>query len=553
MRSPLRVPAVALLAAAALGTAAAAQCPPAVLTVPSGDHEDEYGDSVAIDGDVLVVGNPRRLINLYDGDSVAVFRRTVAGWTHEATLAPSDQGSAVDYGESVAVAGDTILIGDPGQDGATVVTGAAYVVERIGGQWVETQKLFEVGGGTYDQFGYAVALSPEGDRAVIGVPHFNTAGRVLVYERQGASFALTATILDPWGFGFSGAGWNFGASVDVEGDRLVIGNPMAQGGSFPTHGAAYVYGLDAGTWKLEANLSSTSSYSMGASVALSGDVVVVGAPGDGWSFPSTPYYNRVHPYRLVGGQWTLESLTPVPPTSGSHVGWSVAVDGDLLAFGEPFASGQGTQTGRVHAYRHDGSQWVGIAIHDGAAAFDQLGRGVALSEGYVAMGAPEAYTGAAPGLAPPFHYSKGPGRVEVAPLPLGGDLFGDVAAVSLLAGGAQGLALSTCPPQPDAQYLLLGSLSGTSPGIPVDGVVLPLAFDTYTTWLLSNPSPAHLPGSFGTLDAAGAAGTTLTVPAGSPAAWAGAVFQHAFAVISMAGGTPQVVQVSDAAALALVP
>jgi hypothetical protein len=528
---------------------AVAQCPPTVHVPAVVDGEDEFGASVALDGDVLVAGNPRRLKAFFDGDSAVVWRRVSGSWVEEAELLPSAPGGAVNFGHAVAVAGDTILVGDPGADGAAHFTGAVHVFEHSGGQWAETQKLFEAGGKDSDQFGFAVALTADGDRAVIGAPHFVDAGRVLVYERQGGVFTLAATILDPSAFGFAGSGWNFGSSVDVGGDRIAIGNPLSKSGPFVANGAAYVFELEGATWKQKAKLSPTNGVRTGVSIALSGDVLAVGAPGDSGEYPSIPSTNRVFVYRRSGSSWSQETLASPSPSSGAHVGWSVDVDGELLAYGEPTAT---SQAGRVRVHRFDGTAWQPLATFDGGAADDQLGRGVALAAGLVALGAPQAHTGAVPGFGTPLTTSKGPGEVWVAPVPQGPDLFATPDVLSLATGGTQTLALTTCPAKPGELYLLLGSLSGTSPGIPVDGLVLPLALDPYTLYLLANPNPPHLPGSFGTLDGTGAGSAQLLLPAGSSPGWAGAVFHHAFAVLAVAAG-PQVVQVSGAAGLTLVP
>lgn len=111
-------------------------------------------------------------------------------------------------------------------------------------------------------------------------------------------------------------------------------------------------------------------------------------------------------------------------------------------------------------------------------------------------------------------------------------LTGDVASVSISAGGSQSLQLDAGAANAGATYLLLGSLSGTQPGFPIDSVVLPLNVDPYTDLTLTQPDPP-LTGSLGVLDAGGQAGATFTIPGGVlSASTVGLVFHHAYLLLS---------------------
>ena len=116
-----------------------------------------------------------------------------------------------------------------------------------------------------------------------------------------------------------------------------------------------------------------------------------------------------------------------------------------------------------------------------------------------------------------------------------GGLAGDAAGVSIAAGGVQNLALDAGPAEGGRPYLILGSASGTSPGTPVDSLVLPLNLDPYTNFTLGNANSAVLPGSFGFLDPAGTAEASFQLPAGvlAPTA-AGTQLHHAFLVVDVA-------------------
>jgi hypothetical protein len=128
--------------------------------------------------------------------------------------------------------------------------------------------------------------------------------------------------------------------------------------------------------------------------------------------------------------------------------------------------------------------------------------------------------------------------------------------LSLAAGGTQTMLLNAGPAQALRLFLLLGSSSGTSPGLPVDGVVLPLVIpDPYFTFTLSNPNTPPLGNSFGTLTATGQSIASFVVPAGSSPTFAGVTLNHAYVVFDTTStpGSPTVAFASNPVDLTLVP
>jgi hypothetical protein len=127
-------------------------------------------------------------------------------------------------------------------------------------------------------------------------------------------------------------------------------------------------------------------------------------------------------------------------------------------------------------------------------------------------------------------------------------LISDTPQISVSSGGTQNLSLDAGPPHAGQIYLVLGSLTGTSPGIQVDGLTLPLVFDSYTvdTLLLANQGSWQQ--TFGFLDGTGQASAALVPPDGSPPGPAGAVLYHAAAVF---GPTLTVVFTSNPVLLSL--
>ena len=133
---------------------------------PTETAYDWFGRSVALDGDTAVIGASGDDDNGEDSGSAYVFTRTAGVWTEQAKLLPSDGASDYSFGGSVALDGDTAVIGSTPEFG-----GSAYVFTRIGNVWTEQAKLGPLDCATVGGFGRSVAL--DGDTAVIASQGFD--------------------------------------------------------------------------------------------------------------------------------------------------------------------------------------------------------------------------------------------------------------------------------------------------------------------------------------------------------------------------------------------
>jgi hypothetical protein len=243
---------------------------------------------VAIDGDTIVVGAwaDYTAAGPYAG-SAYVFTRTGSTWSQQDHLFVDD---AVAYGYwfgySVAIDGDTIVVGAIWADSASgsPVTGSAYVYTRIGGTWSLQKQLSADDAATDDLFGSSVAI--DGDTIVMGAMGDETAagdfaGSAYVFTRsesiwvpwvqQAHLFADDAT-----------AGDFFGESVAIDGNTLVVGSPQINTAGDNT-GSAYVFTRRGGTWSQYAQQFADDAAAgdrFGESVALDGDTLIVGAFND---------------------------------------------------------------------------------------------------------------------------------------------------------------------------------------------------------------------------------------------------------------------------------
>ncbi len=303
---------------------------------------DYFGTSIALDADCLVVG--ARYGGL-DGDGQAyVFRRTGTSWTEEAILTPSTPGP-YGFGESVSVDGDELLVGG---------FQAAYFFRRSGGAWTETAKVTSPAPGGGAHFGGAVSL--HGDYAVVGdgwegggAPH---RGSACVYQRAGATWDPVLPVLTaPDAIDYD----QFGSSVAIHGDRLIIGAPGVNAAGVNESGVAYVFVRAGASWGLEQKLESQaidlphSVFSFGATVSLTRDFALVGNPTDHHPYPGA---GAVHLFQRSGSRWARVSpvLRAVNGYQFDYYGHAVSVSDAGAFVGAPDVRVSDYREGLVYAY-----------------------------------------------------------------------------------------------------------------------------------------------------------------------------------------------------------
>jgi len=127
-------------------------------------RDDQFGDSVAVDGDTIAIGADEDDDKGDKSGSVYIFSRKDTTWTEQAKLTASDGTSGDNFGESVAISGDTLVVG--ADQGPSDGPGSAYVFKLVNGVWTEQRKLRASNGASEDKFGDTVAIS--GDTVVVG-------------------------------------------------------------------------------------------------------------------------------------------------------------------------------------------------------------------------------------------------------------------------------------------------------------------------------------------------------------------------------------------------
>lgn len=365
-----------------------------LIAAPSPVQGEYLGYSVAMDGDTAIVGAPD-----FDGASSGaayVFVRAAGVWSLQQRLSPSDGVLGDRFGSSVAIDGDTAVVGadthDLGSGGKN--SGAAYVFTRAGSSWTQEAELapsdHSIGG---DCFGWTVDI--DGDTAVVGAVYRDAgsaidAGAAYAFVRadgiwtQQYKFALA----DPG----SPTTDEFGCAVAVEGDTAVIGcNYRAVAGRGHA-GAAFVYVRSAGVWTLAQTLTASdgaNSDVFGNALALDGDRLLIGAERHD---TTRGMAGAGYLYTRTDGHWSQSAeLKLALPQGGEQLGSSVALDGDTAVLGAPLSTANGVAfAGSAYVFHHSSRGWSECArlMGDALESMEESGQAVAVSGEVALVGSP---------------------------------------------------------------------------------------------------------------------------------------------------------------------
>jgi len=276
------------------------------LTASDGASGDQFGYTVAISGNTVLVG----AANKANGQGyVYAFGRSGSTWAQQAELTSSDGAANDCFGCSLAVSGTAAFIGAPGKLGNT---GGAYTFTSNGTSWSQGGEF--VGQAADEYFGFAVAISSDATTAVAGAFGANSSqGDAYVFTQSGTTWSQKAVLTSSDG----AAGDSFGYSVGVDSGTVLVGAYANDG-----KGAAYAFTGSGASWSQQAKLVASDGAAgddFGFTVALSGTTAVVGA----YQKNSTGGPGQAYVYTDSAGSWAQQELSP----QGAYFGYSVAASG----------------------------------------------------------------------------------------------------------------------------------------------------------------------------------------------------------------------------------
>ncbi len=393
----------------------------AYLKASNTEADDRFGCAVSVSGDTAVIGAYREDSNATgvngsqgnngatDSGAAYVFVRSGTTWSQQAYLKASNTEADDRFGYAVALSGDTVVVGaycedsnatgvdgNQGSNGATN-SGAAYVFVRNGTTWSQQAYLKASNTDASDFFGRALAVS--GDTVVVGADGEDSnakgvngdqsddsatgAGAAYVFTRAGTVWSQQAYLKAS----NTSAADGFGCSLSIAEDSLVVG-AYAEDSVVVISGAAYVFVRNGATWSQQAMLKASyldHSDEFGFSVALSGDILVVGAfhedsnatgvNGDE-SNDNAKDSGAAFVFVRSGATWAQQAYLKASNTdAGDYFGYAVAVSGEVVVVG---ALGEDSSATGVNGDEGDNS-----AVESGAAYMYQRIGGIWRQRAYL--------------------------------------------------------------------------------------------------------------------------------------------------------------------------
>ena len=282
--------------------------------------------------------------------TVSIFERNGTTWTLLEVLIGDFANTTIDFGESVDIHNETVVVGDPKDDSVDLGAGIVYVFQRNGVWGDFTQKIAGAMTDEDDRFGTSVSLdSVDGSTLAVGAPIANGTGRVYLFEFNGTDCIEGVTATEPIVSEDASFGHRFGTSVDLEDGVLVVGAPRVTVGSASSTGAAYVFENNGTHFVQTQKLVSPERASndvCGTSVSIANDTIVVGCPKRDTIFEDT---GAADVYKRIGGSYVwIGKMHPFDTDNGQRFGTHVAVYENTIVGGAPLADVTNTNDGGAY-------------------------------------------------------------------------------------------------------------------------------------------------------------------------------------------------------------
>jgi hypothetical protein len=353
-----------------------------------------FGTSVAASGDTIVVGEPDWVtpeipVAATKVGRVHVYVKSGSDWVlqQELKVSPPGAGAGSDFGRSVAIDGDWLVVGAPKCVSGGVSTGAAFIYRRVGTVWSLDQTLVGATIGSNEIYGSSVAI--DGTTIAVGAPLSDGGrGSVWPYAFDGIDWVTQGTLTDA----SISADGQLGGSVAVDGDSIVAGatgDDYGISAVMTDAGSAHWFTRSGVTWTHEQTIKPTDATAdghFGGPIAISEGRILVGS----WSKTIGGVLGAGEAYTFVnnGAAWSQEStFTAIAPAEGDGFGSSVALDGRTALIGAWYANGY---HGDAYFYTYGAGAWTQrqkLDLATNVPEVTQLGTSAALSRGHAVLGA----------------------------------------------------------------------------------------------------------------------------------------------------------------------
>ena len=399
---------LATFAVLSLNIAFAQAHQPVTLKASDGMTLDQFATAAAVDGNFAIIGAPRPANNGVESGTAYIFRNDVTTWTEVAKLTASDAAAGDQFGFSVAIQGNYVVVGAPEKDDVGSHSGAVYVFQQTGNTWVETAKLSSTNIAQDSHFGWSVSI--DGDYVAAGATGTDKQhpGLVHIFQRDGNTWPEVTNFFTP----DIGEGDNFGSSLSLSGDYVIVGDENYPAGE--ASGAAYIFKRNGTSWTNVAKIIASDGSpgdQFGWSVSIDRDFAIVSAVGDDDAGDSS---GSAYVFQRIDSTWMeIAKLTASDGVIGGRFGWSASLHGNFVVVG---AIGPDSVTpGAAYVFQRSNANWSEIAkltspdIGEG----DLFGGSVSITDEHIVVGDKNFPAGAATGAAYVFIVSLLPLGIDV--------------------------------------------------------------------------------------------------------------------------------------------
>ncbi len=384
---------------------------------------DNFGFSVAVDGDYAIVGAYQEdedtlgEATISNAGSAYVFQNVGGTWSQVQKIVASDRNNGDNFGYSVAISGNFIIVGayheDENATGSETMSnsGSAYIFENVDGEWTEIQKIVASDRYTDDFFGASVSIS--GDYAIVGAHQedenatgdqtLSNSGSAYLFKNNSGTWTEVQKIVAS----DRGDVDYFGYSVSISGDYAIVGAYLedenaAGSATLSNPGSAYIFKNNAGTWsqikKLVASDRADEDF-FGFSVAISGDYAIVGAYQEDENTGGTDTKANAGAAYIFGNNsdtWTqVQKIVAFDRGVGDQYGYSVSISGDYAVVGSSLededenGNNNYFNAGSAYIYMNNSGTWTQARklVPTDRANSDLFGSAVAVGGNYCIAGA----------------------------------------------------------------------------------------------------------------------------------------------------------------------
>ncbi|NNF34384.1 MAG: hypothetical protein HKN68_09770 [Saprospiraceae bacterium] len=353
------------------------------------DFGSNYGEDVSIQGEFMIIGAPNREFSgMASAGSAFVKENLGSTWSFGNVLLPADLAAFDRFGSSVDVYGDVAIVGSPGADISTNDDqGAAYIFKNQSSGWDESIKLTAIDGETDDSYGSSVAIY--GNFAVVGCPKKDVLtateqGVAYVYHFNGSTWNHFAILTASDGE----AEDNFGHCVAIYDNFIVVGSPKDDFDTKVDAGSAYIFFYNGSTWSQQARIIAADGNpgdQFGTSVAIYNESVIVGSPLN--TVGTTVESGAAYTFGNSLGWAQTDKINSLDPQTGVQFGNSVDIGNKGIVVGEKYATLDGEfELGSAYIFYNHGT--IHIRPSNGKT-LDHFGTSVTIYENTVAVGSPD--------------------------------------------------------------------------------------------------------------------------------------------------------------------